>query len=231
MVAHVQTVAAAGDNTSSVTTAAISTTTGNGLAATFVCDTGLLQGLADSAGNTWTPIFSVSGEAADGSDLFQRYVSSCVSSAAHTFTVTLTSPGFPTVSVTEISGHISEGMLDVSSNSLSGTGTSHVTPNITTTEPNALILGVAGNFRSTTWAITDAGFTERSNIPTAATSGGLVTATRVVANTGTFNMTYSTSRNVGTDEEYREATTAFKGLASAPTELPCRPFRFSYRYT
>ena len=214
MVAHVQTVSVSGNNVTSVTTPAITTAAGNLLVATGVWRDGEGTTFSDSAGQSWTT--GVGPQGSNGAQAVQRFVASNTGSASHTFTCTWDTTGFPTISVTEISGATAS-PKDVGAISATGTGTSHSTPGITTTFSDVILVAFAEVYdHNTTYAGADGSFTVRTNIATSATSAGLITATKVVSGTGTYDWDYTTSTSItNTGVEgivaYKSSTTGVSG--------------------
>lgn len=191
-IAHVQTTGKAGDSVASVTTDAITTTSGNLLHANLSYF-GEFVSLTDSKGNTWETANAELHDPASGGNTRQLYAKNCLGGSGHTFTLTLSSGNFPTLSVTEISGVDAAAPLHQANGTLSSVaGTSHTSGNVTTTVPDCILVGLCGSGESGSFG-NDADYVERFNIATGAAAEGLITSTRLVSATETNDFAPTTS--------------------------------------
>jgi len=211
-IAYLETVTATGNNVTSVTTPSMNTVSGNGIVAQISIEHssgGAYSSFTDSVSHPWTASYTGAGSA---STIRERYNSNITGNAAHTFTVTLTEPGYPTLAVSEISGQDNTGALHVAATGDATSGTTHNTTNITTTIADCLLFGVAGSSGfdgAHTFTNADVNFITRSNTPYASGQTGLLVATRVTTETGTYNEAYQTSDTAAP----KQATSAYKAAA------------------
>lgn len=221
-IAHVQTTGKAGDSVASIVTDAITTTAGNLLHANL-SHFGAFSSFTDSKGNTWETANAEINDPASGANARQLYAKNCLGGSGHTFTLTLSSGNFPTVSVTEVSGLDTTAPLHQANESLSpSAGTSHSSGNITTTVPDCMLIGLCasgetGNFGN------DGDYVERYNQATTATAEGLLTSTRLVSATETNDFAPTTdSSNIAIT---MVAAYQIAAEAPAPSGPPLRVVR------
>jgi hypothetical protein len=114
----------------SITTNAITTTSGSLLVAVLVCFTNKIgtTPMSDSKGNTWVAAVASTGTTEGYGAIF--YVENCTGGASHTFTFTPTGSDFITIAVYEIAGAATSGALS-NTNAASANSTTHSSGNIT----------------------------------------------------------------------------------------------------
>ena len=135
-IAVVQTVGATGANVASVSTGAVSTTTGNLIHVDQVAyngDPSLPGTFSDTAGNTFTGIDTVFHDATTSIDYQSKYVASATGNASNVYTLVLSGSGYCSFSITEISGQ-SASPLDLHERGSVG---STLSPSFTTTGTTA----------------------------------------------------------------------------------------------
>lgn len=197
-IAHVQSVSVSGNNVSSITTAAISTTTGNLLVASLA-HFGNFSSFTDSQSLAWTTSISELSVNDDvNGKLRQVYNQNITGSASHTFTLTLTANNYPTIAVEEISGQVTSGALDQTATvKETSSSTSHVTANtVATTQANELMVGVGSTSHTVATYTIGGSWTQRENIPTSSTAEGIVMGTRIVSATGAYNFDWTTNTSI-----------------------------------
>lgn len=192
----------------SCTTPAITSTTGNLFVANAVLYDGTFTSVTDSKSNTYVGTGVSSG--INIQDVRQRYVANATGGGSHTFTLT-TSGSIAAFSTVEISGATTTPLDQAKAGNDSGT--SHTTgATATTTQAAELFVGAAGLIGGATFATdTGAGWVERTNIPPSGGFVALLVGTKVVAATGTYAYTFTTSASVGTDQ----VISTWKELAAA----------------
>ena len=199
--AVVQTVTCQAEASATCVTSGVTTTTGNLFVAStgYCCDA--FTSITDSKSNSYTDAIT---ELAEGSFTRgrQQYVANGAGGASHTFTLTGGSASFfGTLSVTEVSGAATTLPLDQTATDTDapGHGTSHATAATgTTAQANEILIGFGTSATNPADYTTDAGagWTELTNVSTDIDTEGLVTGYRVVAATGTFTYTYTSSTDV-----------------------------------
>jgi hypothetical protein len=178
-IAHVQTVSAAGNAVTSVTTAAITTTSGNLLHASLT-HYGTFVSFTDSKGNTWATANAEQGNGI-GTNSRQLYAKNCVGGAGHTFTLTISSAQWPTLAVTEISGLDTSSPLHQAAGAVAPSPTTtHSSGSITTLVNDTILIGSCGTGDATTLHINDPDYVERHNNPTDEAFAGLMVSTRLL---------------------------------------------------
>lgn len=194
-IAHVQTVGAMGNAVTSVTTAPITTTSGN-LLHVSISHYGTFVSLTDSKGNTWATANAEQGNTI-GTFSRQLYAKNCLGGASHTFTLTISSAQWPTLSVTEISGLDTSAPLHQASGAVAPSPTTeHSSGSITTTVNDTIMIGSCGTGDATTLHTNDPDFVERFNQPTDDQFAGLLTSTRILTAQETNDFAPTTESNV-----------------------------------
>lgn len=198
--AVVQTVSCETLGADTCVTSGVTTTSGN----LFVASTGYcciaFTSITDSKSNSYTDSISELAEGAFTRGR-QQYKANGTGGASHTFTLTGASAGFfGTLSVTEVSGAATTSPLDQTATDTDplGHGTSHATASTgTTAQANEILIGFGTDSTvGTTYATdTGAGWNELTNVGADADSEGLLTGYRIVAATGTFTYTYTSSQD------------------------------------
>lgn len=183
----IQSVSAQG-NAVSITTAAITTTTGSSLIGGVAVFNKTVSGtqISDSKANTWQSAFFQN----IGSHIGLYYVLSCIGGAGHTFTFTPTASDFSAIGVFEVSG--------ITSYEQSSSGSGGASGNITTTQDEELLIGLnsagSGGPAQSTSQFTSL-WTDDISLAQTGVGEGLVIAHRVVDNYGQFQFTARTNGN------------------------------------
>lgn len=199
------TTVASGASVTSVTTGAITTTTGNllvALAASYV----QTATVSDSKGNTWTNVASFT---AGTGRVRMDYVLNATGGASHTFTATCGSADYPTITVMEFSGVATSSALDVSATDfVSGGSSSHTVGPVTTTDAGDVLIGVGSSPSSTSYTVS-APFTQDRTLDTGALEG-IVTGYYLPGSTGNYSFDFTTSNS---SAAARSIIAAFKPAA------------------
>jgi hypothetical protein len=215
-IAKVQSTSASGNNVTSVTTTAIATTTGNllilDLSYWHATAGDQFSSVTDSGSHAWTLGWGPQADAETPPGRIRQYLNAAITgSASHTFTLTLTSAGFPTIAAKEVSGHAAAPLDQTAASTTTPANTSHTsaaTP--TTTQANELLAGLGASAAIAAYTI-GGSFTQDENIATTATAEGLISGHRIVAATGAYTFAYTTDTSVTSAEglgTYKEAAAA-----------------------
>ena len=191
-IAVVQTVSVTGTSVTSVTTAGITTTSGNLVILDFAYNNSTYTSLADNKSNTYTDsVAEITG--VSGSKGRQQHSDSITGGASHTFTGTVVEFRSLQLVATEVSGQAAS-PFDVSVTHDTAFSTTHATGNTpTTTQANELLTGscIAVNLQLTQ---PGAPWVSQQTLTI------LCTATQIVSSTGTYSATWTTATNDGTIE-------------------------------
>lgn len=205
-IAVVQAVGAGSTGADSVTTADITTTSGN----LFICDSsyyfdagGAFSSISDSKSNSYTA--SITDQVSSG-DTFshgrQDYKENGSGGAAHNFTANATGGGpFLSIICKEVSGALTSGALDKVASKIDNNGNTGLTSSSTamTSQADELLAGggtVPGNQTGDTSFTAQSGFTENDEITgVSGVTIGLTSASKVVAATGTYAFTFDTTNS------------------------------------
>lgn len=203
-----QSVKAAGATVTSVTTAGINTTAGNLLVAGLAYY-GTFSSITDNNTETWEDTYPERALAVQGK-IKGSYAKNIIGRSGHTFTLTLTGSGYPTIVMREVTGATATPLDQVASIADTVAGTSHTSPNVTTTENDELLCGDGSSEESTTFTTdTGAGWVNDQNESTG-TNEGIISDHRVVASTGTYAYTFTT----GTSPTAAQGIATFKAVAA-----------------
>lgn len=216
-IAVVQTVSVVGNSVLSVTTAAIATTSGN----LIIADNGWYnkthaRTFSDSMGLAWATAIAKF----DGGNycLAEFYNTSISGSASHTFTNSAATTDYPSVVITEVSGHDPTSTLDKTSSKTEGAGTSHTTNSTATTSQADELLHGAGytdSFSSSTCTVSAPWVDGVVQINSVGTYPGVAVASRVVSATGTYAYPWATGSSV----TILELISTWKSLAPSTAKL------------
>lgn len=146
----------------SVTTPAIRTTTGNGIVMTVAYSSSAgFNSITDNAGNTWTQMGPVGGDSGNpGARIRQYYNLSIQGAAAHTFTFNTISPRCASIAVNEISGQSTNGADQQGQGADASTGISHASPATgRTTSTNELLISSYSDYLTSEGLAASGGFT------------------------------------------------------------------------
>lgn len=184
--AVVQHVKASGSLVSSLTTGALSTTTGNlqHVNIGFFSGTGIqITAFGDTAGNTFPATQAVL--TANQNTTIQAYIASATGNAANQWTLSLDGASYPTFDVIEISGQAVTPLEAVGqTNDALGTSHSVSTSGSTTTANGIACAMITTNSVAITAWTCDASFVEQSNQSNDATKTPLETATMIYSANG-----------------------------------------------
>ncbi len=218
-IAVVQSTHASGNNVSTITTPAITTTSAN----LIILDEYFYQKLqgsttTDSKSNTWTN--SIARYDSTNLGAQQYYNANITGGASHTFTFNLTTNNFPAIAVTEVSGHASS-PFDQAATVADNSGTSHTTASTgTLAQANNLVMGFGGAGGSATPSVS-APWTQLEQQANDGLHEGLVTGYKIVSATTAQSFTWATSASVeasGHVSIWKDATPGGGG-ASCPKTL------------
>lgn len=202
----VQSVSATGSAVAAVTTPGITTTSTN-LVITdgYYYNIGDFFAISDNYSNAWSASVSDHGNPVVA---FQKYNASINGGGGHTFSLTLVRQDYPTIAVTEVSGH-SASPLDKTALVDDGAGTSHTTASTgTLSQAKELAMGMGGAGSTSTLSVS-APWTQRENISHDGTHEGIITAYQIVNATTALTFTYATGSSVlanGHITTWKEAT-------------------------
>lgn len=216
-IAYVQSTSAAGSNVQSITTSAITTTSGN---------LGVLEGgwfdspgtptgvFTDSKSNTWTTSIAEHREASRVGAM-EGYNANLTGGASHTFTLTIgASSPYPTIAYIEISGHAAS-PFDKSGTVDDQTGTTHTTSSTgTLSQAKEFIIGT-GILGSQGTASIAAPWTQIEYITHDGTHEGIIIGYQIVNSTSALTFTWDTSANNPSEAPGHIST--WKEAASAAT--------------
>lgn len=194
--AVVQKVKAIGNLVTSVTTGAISTTTGNLLVAdmSFYTGNGLFSSINDTStgNNTWSVARAVDASAASA-QISQYYAKNITGHASETVTVTPTAAGYIFAGIVEISGAHTTSPLDVGGNATTSTTTSHpVSTSSPTTVNGTIAVALCSSMAISSPLTEDAAYTAQNSDVTVSSS---FQGTRIVSATGTQTRTVTSGLN------------------------------------
>lgn len=195
-IAAVQSVSAKQSAGSSITTAGITTTTGNMVHA----DTGIVlrtfTSITDSLTNTWA--LGNAELLANNTRVRQNYVpsSTFTGGAGHTFTLTINTNGPCAIAVTEISGAVTTSPVDASGQTSDTLQTSHpVSTSGATIQNDEIACACLFAANAVQTFAKDAAYTEQQNSADAVGSVGYITETLVLTATGVQTCTATSNVN------------------------------------
>lgn len=166
--------ATASGSVTSITTAGITTTSGNLLVLVGAVGSVTINTPTDSKGNTWTP-HPNNPQANGGADIKASswYAKNITGGAGHTFTLNLTGGDFPSMVVLELSGRHTVSPVDVTDHGGdSSQVTSHTLGSLVTTvagddlvfvSADSLPSGTASYTAGTGWTVPTNGFNPNTN--------------------------------------------------------------------
>lgn len=200
-------------------TKSLTTTTGNTLIMLVSIAAGAtasLSSVTDSASNTWVipstdPNANPPANFVSGSNTYFAMAYALNATAITSVTVTISASKTFSYNVVEFSGILSASAVDQSasvSNSVSGTPL--LTPSITTTNANDLIIG-GMSASNNSMTLGSSGYTALTNMVPVSTMKG-VGAYQIVSSTGTYQISWTP----GASAVSGAGIMAFKGPASAP---------------
>lgn len=218
--AVVQKVKAVGSLAASVTTAAISSTTGNLLVAdmSFYTGNGVFSSIDDTAtgNNTWSVARAVNTSAASA-QISQYYAKNITGHASEAVKATATANAYVVLAVLEISGADTTAPLDVGGNATSSATTSHpVSTSATTTQADTIAVGLASSMLVTNAITEDGAYTTQSSDVTISTTRQ---GTRIVSAAGVQTRTVTTAGNIGLNLHIATYKQAAAGGASRVTKM------------
>ena len=170
---------------------------------------GAFTSITDSKSNTWTNVLTTTGA---NEVLRADAATTAASGASHTFTLTTASGFYGTLSVLEVRG-ATAAPGDQTATGLDSVGaTTHTTAATpTTSQANEILVGMGVSTTITTFTQTGSGWTEATNVPSTVSDTGGVAGYRIVAATGAYVYTYTTSAASTTVQQ----TTTWKEAAVA----------------
>lgn len=185
----------------SVTTTAVTTTSGNLLVAVVTCFGNHIGAtpVSDSKGNTWVQALASVGTTNGFAAMY--YVANATGGAGHTFTFTPTANDFNAITVFEISGAALSSVLGSTASAVTGT-TPHTAGPITSNAsvPEIFIAGTSVSAGSTgTVSVTDPQLWFTATIQSPASTEGMTTGFRIVGPSVTDSASFvGPGRNEGT---------------------------------
>lgn len=193
-IAVVQSVSAAGSSVLSITTANINTTSANLIVGdNYYYAPGGFSSFSDNKSNSYTNNIAEYGTTVMGREYYNANI---IGGSGHNFTSALNvSLGYPSVAVTEISGH------DPSPFDKSGTvddvsGTTHTTSSTGTLSQAAeLAIGMGGAGAVSTLSVS-APWTQLQNISQDGSREGIITAYQIVSSTTALTFTWQSSASI-----------------------------------
>lgn len=189
-IAVVQSVSAAGSVVSSITTANITTTPANLIIGdTNFYPTGSFLSFTDSKSNSYTNNIPEHGSVVGGRE---EYNENIAGGSSHNFTLTLSGVGYPTIAVTEVSGHAAS-PFDKSAIVEDASGTTHTTASTGTLSQAAELAIGMGYPSSTSDLSVSAPWTQLENISNNGSHGGIITAYQIVSANTALTFTFVTS--------------------------------------
>lgn len=201
----------AGSQTS-VTTAGITTTTGNLLVAVMSAFGNFIGAtpITDSNGNTWTQAVASTGTTEGWGSIF--FCANATGGAAHTFTFTVTSATFIALAVFEITGAAASPLSNVNSASSTGS-TDHDSGNVTTSSTlDEILIGGGTSSDAGTGTVRDSTFTWNNR--SLAASGSLQGINFAWRNASPSTTISYISVTIATDRD-TSMIAGFKGTAPA----------------
>lgn len=223
--AFVQAASAEGLAASSVTTAAITTTTGNQVyIGTNTTGTDATTPITDSYSNTWVQV----GHSAASSYAYVElwYCANLTGGSGHTFTYTTTGSDYDTIAVMEFSGMATSSPLDVGGNTYFAgptNGSSLTTPSLTTLNAADVLIAVGGDDGSAVGTRSfNSPFTTPSGAVQSSNAGQPVAmGYYIISATGAHTATY----NPGGINRSSAGIAAFKqGATAAPAFYPFKKY-------
>ncbi len=191
----VQSVQAFSSNSTPVTTAAITTSSGSlVILDTYNYDNDNALSLSDNKSNSWTNSVPVYGSVVYGR---QYYNANITGGSNHTFTATKPTPVAPyiTINATEVTGHAAS-PLDKTGTVDDASGTSHSTSATGTLSQAAeLVMGMGGAGSTATLSVSGA-WTQLQNLSHDGTREGQIVAYQIVSSTASLTFDWTTSASV-----------------------------------
>ncbi len=227
-IAVVQEVHAFGTAVASITTGAITTTTGSLLISNISSLNGTgSPATSDSKTNTWADSIGVITNTGVAIYSRQQYVANATGGSGHTFTNTAGAAGYPMICVIEVSGYASSALDKTASKATDVTGTSHTTGNTATTSQAAellVALGTGGNTYTESFTGQVGWTTQVNQTNVAASTAGGIVETKIVSAAAAYSYTFTSSGNIFSNQfisTWKEATAGaveiktFDGIAQS----------------
>lgn len=184
---------ATASGTTAVTTG-VTTTSGSTIVLFAHWGSEVFSSIADSKGNTWTIIGAELNASSHKSRAY--YCANVTGGASHTFTLTLSTSGAPTIYMCEFTGAATTSPID-QSGSGNDTSSPYTTTGLTTTQANeALITFAGGNSGSNPATHAESGLgssTIQENITNGSSFWTGAIATKIVSATGTYTPSWTES--------------------------------------